>query len=213
MDNDAIRKVNTAGIITTIAGGGGPGYSGDGGPATDARLDMPGGVAVDGRGNIYIDDLRNNRIRRIDSTGKITTYAGNGISGIDGDGGPATAAKVCRPVAIGADDLGSVYILDYDTGVYTCNIRKVCAFCNRVNAPHIQKPDDMLLIYPNPFTTLLNIESTNNINSVNICNLLGQTILNHSYNSEQVHLDVSDLPVGIYLIRINGIEVRKFVKE
>ena len=97
--NNRIRKVNsTTGIITTIAGNGTGGYSGDGGIATNATLYHPFGVAVDSNGNIYIADHNNNRIRKVNSTtGIITTIAGNGTAGYSGDGGIATNAQLYYP--------------------------------------------------------------------------------------------------------------------
>ena len=89
-----VRKIDIDGIITTIAGTGTPGYSGDGGPATAAQLDVPLGVAVDHAGNVYISDFNNARIRRIDADGIITTFAGTGVHGYSGDGGPATEAEI-----------------------------------------------------------------------------------------------------------------------
>ena len=91
--NNVIRKVDTSGNITTVAGNGTAGFSGDGGPATKAELHGPFGVVPDSAGNLYIEDTLNARIRKVDTTGTITTIAGNGTFGFSGDGGPATAAR------------------------------------------------------------------------------------------------------------------------
>ncbi len=106
-----IRKVDTAGIITTFAGTTG-GYSGDGGPATAAKMDAQAQIAIDNYGNMYIADYNNNRIRKINTAGIITTIAGNGIQGYNGDGGPATAAEFYSPSGVFPDDCGNVYICD-----------------------------------------------------------------------------------------------------
>jgi hypothetical protein len=98
--NDLIRKVDTGGIITTVVGNGSQGYSGDNGPATSASLNYPMGVAVDSSGNIYIADYENNRIRKVDTGGTITTVAGTSIAGYSGDNGPATLARLNRPAAV-----------------------------------------------------------------------------------------------------------------
>jgi len=110
--DNRIRMVNTSGIITTVAGNGTPGFSGDGGPATSAELYYPSGVAVDGQGNIYIGDLYNNRIRMVNASGVITTVAGNGTAGFSGDGGPATSAELNMPAGVAVDGNGNFYIAD-----------------------------------------------------------------------------------------------------
>ena len=91
--NNRIRKVdNSTGIITTIAGNGTMGFSGDGGPATAAALDHPEGIAIDPSGNLYFCDRFNNVLREINGAGTISTICGNGTGGFSGDGGPANAA-------------------------------------------------------------------------------------------------------------------------
>ena len=108
--NNRIRKVTTSGIITTIAGDGSTGIGGDGGPATIAQLDYPTGVAVDKYGNIYVAELNDHRVRKIDTSGIISTYAGNGTGGYSGDGGMATNAQLALPIAIIVDSSGNLYI-------------------------------------------------------------------------------------------------------
>ena len=92
-----IRKVNAAGVITTVAGNGTRGYGGDGGAATAAQLNLPLGVALDGAGNLYIADAFNNRIRKVNAAGVISTVAGDGTYGHGGDGGAAVAAQLDFP--------------------------------------------------------------------------------------------------------------------
>ena len=111
--NHRIRKVDSAGVITTVAGTGwGGGFSGDGGPATAARLNYPTGVAVDGAGNLFIADPDNHRIRKVDSAGVITTVAGTGEEGFSGDGGPATSARLDSPHGVAVDGAGNLFIAD-----------------------------------------------------------------------------------------------------
>jgi RHS repeat-associated protein len=109
---NSIRKVDTNGIITTVAGTGQAGYNGDGIPATEARINGPRGTAVDGEGNLYFADLLNYRIRKIDKTGIISTIAGTGQPGFSGDGGPAIQAKLNWPTGVALDDKGNIYIVD-----------------------------------------------------------------------------------------------------
>jgi len=112
---------NNVSIINTVAGSGGQGYSGDGGPATQAKLNIPGDVTIDSAGNIYIADTRNHRIRKVDTRGVITTVAGNGLPGFSGDGGLATQAKLYYPSLATVDSVGNLFIDDYENH----RIRKV----------------------------------------------------------------------------------------
>ncbi len=108
-----IRRIDAAGIITTYAGYGSPGFSGDGGSATAARLNNPYGLAVDTLGNLYIADCSNNRIRKVNTSGIISTIAGTGTAGFSGDSGAATAARFLAPNSIALDNFGNIYISDY----------------------------------------------------------------------------------------------------
>jgi sugar lactone lactonase YvrE len=124
-NNERIRKVTPAGIITTVAGNGTPGFSGDGGLATTAQLSGPSAVAVDAAGNLYIADSSNNRIRKVTPAGVISTVAGNGssccLAPSGGLGGQATAAPIAYPVGIAVDGAGNLYI----AGVFSPRILKV----------------------------------------------------------------------------------------
>ena len=111
-DSNRVRKVDPSGIITTVAGNGVPGYAGDGGPATEAQLKSPLGIAVDTVGNLYIADLGNSRIRKVDPSGLIDTIAGGGSSGLLGDGGPAVSASLASPCNVAVDTSGNLYFTD-----------------------------------------------------------------------------------------------------
>ncbi len=110
--NHCIRRVDTAGIITTIAGNGTPGFGGDNGPATNARLYQPTGITVDKMGNLLIADCLNNRIRKVNRAGMITTICGNGTPGFNGDGYIATSTIINQPLSVLADDSSSIYFID-----------------------------------------------------------------------------------------------------
>ena len=132
--NNVIRKVTPDGIIQTVAGTGAFGFSGDGGPATDARFIYPEGLAFDSSGNLYVADYLNFRVRRIATDGTITTVAGtgrpstleNGWPFPQGDGGPATLAQLFGPETLTIDPSGSIFIGEHRNGIYTGNrIRRV----------------------------------------------------------------------------------------
>ena len=117
--NNVVREVNlTTGLISTLAGNGTSGYTGNGGPATAAELNKPRGVALDSMGNIYIADSANQVIREVSAaTGVITTVAGNGTPGYAGDGGPATSAALNDPAGLAVSTTGNILIADSGNSV------------------------------------------------------------------------------------------------
>jgi hypothetical protein len=120
--NNRIRKINfSTGIITTVFGIGTPGFSGDGGPASSAKLFSPKGLFLDKHGNFYFTDASNYRVRKINPLGIITTIAGNGILNSTGDGGPATSAAIGVGYSLCTDVLGNLFVIDQ----YANTIRKV----------------------------------------------------------------------------------------
>ena len=112
-----VRRISPDGSIVRVAGNGTRGFSGDGGSATDAQLDYALGLAVDGKGNLFIADRNNHRIRKVSPDGIITTIAGNGTWGYTGDDGPATDAAISLPVTVGVDGAGNVYFADVYSNV------------------------------------------------------------------------------------------------
>ena len=129
--NHRIRHIDAeTGIITTIAGNGEDGFSGDGGPATQAILSTPSGIFVDDSSNLYIVDTLNHRIRFVDAiTGTITTVAGSGENGFSGDGGPATQATLSSPIGVFVDKANNLYIADWGNN----RIRRVDALSKTIN--------------------------------------------------------------------------------
>ncbi len=110
---NCVFRLDGGGVITRIAGISAPGYSGDGGPALDAQLSRPGGLALDGAGNLYIADVDNHRIRKVSADGIITTVAGTGVAGFSGDGGPAIEAQMYLAAGLAVDGKGNLFILDW----------------------------------------------------------------------------------------------------
>ena len=119
--NNRVRMVTTGGVISTVAGNGTPGYSGDVGLATAAQLNGPYSVAVDTAGNLFIADFYNNRVRKVTPSGIISTVAGTGTYGFSGDGGPATSAQLYYPYSLAVDAAGNLFIADFSNS----RIRKV----------------------------------------------------------------------------------------
>ncbi|MGW2963883.1 NHL domain-containing protein [Streptomyces sp. NPDC001220] len=122
-NNHRVRKITTDGRISTVAGTGTAGFSGDGGPATAAQLNLPLGVAVDSTGVLYVAEYNNHRVRKITTDGKISTVAGTGSAGFKGDGGPAVSAQLTRPRGLAVNDAGDLYIADSGNQ----RIRKIAA--------------------------------------------------------------------------------------
>ena len=120
-ENHRIRKIDTSGNISTFAGIGEAGFSGDDGPSVKARLSLPSGVAIDKKGNLYISDRSNDRIRVVDKKGVIRTYAGSGVAGFQGDAGPALKAQLDKPFGIALDEAENLYIADRNNN----RVRKV----------------------------------------------------------------------------------------
>ena len=122
--NGRVRRIVPGGTITTVAGSGGNGIvsaTGDNGPATSAKFRGVSGVAKDAKGNLYIADFNDNRIRKVSPDGIISAFAGTGTAGYSGDGGPATAAKLFNPSDLALDVGGNLYVADYQNGV----VRKI----------------------------------------------------------------------------------------
>ncbi|MGX1887264.1 NHL domain-containing protein [Streptomyces sp. NPDC055287] len=122
-ENHRVRKITADGRISTVAGTGAKGFDGDDGSAVSAQLNYPFGVAVDSAGTLYISDHDNARVRKVTADGKISTVAGTGAAGSDGDDGPAVSAQLNKPHAVALDGAGTLYIADYGNH----RVRKVTA--------------------------------------------------------------------------------------
>ncbi len=194
--NNVVRKVDVAtGIITTVAGKGTPGYSGDGGIATNAQLNEPGGLFIDKDRNLFISDYRNGAIRKVDAATSIITTVAGGISGYGGDGGPATNAKLkCTDVWV--DDNGNIYIADYVNN----RVRKVSS---GVAVNDIDKGVEAKL-FPNPTTGVFSVQVPAGISLLAIYNIGGLAVLSQTITTGTTDVDLSDFPSGIYLVYVRS---------
>jgi len=207
--NGAVLMVNTVGMITRFAGTGAEESSGDGGPATSCGILGAYGVCTDSAGNVFISDLGGNRIRRVNTSGIITTIAGNGIPGYFGDGGPASDAELSRPLGIKMDPAGNLFVADLRNN----RIRRISNVGWRTNVPNIVSNVENVNIYPNPANTSITISSTQTIDQVSIVNIIGQCVYDRYCNGSRVVVDVADLPTGIYLVKVNNVMIEKLVKD
>lgn len=197
-DNNRIRKVTKTGIITTIAGNGIGGFSGDGGAATNAQLNFPGGVAIDAQQNVYIADASNNRIRMVDTHGIITTVAGTGIPGYSGDNELALAAELNNPTGITIDKQGNLIVGD----AFNFRVREL----TRINSRNFGPGAESLLLYPNPNYGTFNVELTNS-NIVNetldIYNLIGEKIFTTQLSGNTItKINLGRITSGLYIYRL-----------
>lgn len=199
--NHCVRKIDPSGIITTIAGNGIAGFSGDNDPATAAALNGPINTATDTLGNLYITDGNNHTIRKVDPLGVITTFAGQpSLSGFSGDGGPATAAKFNGPTGIAISNSGDMYISDYSN----FRIRLISNTVLSTSSHSLSLTD--LAIYPVPthghftihFTT-----STSVTAKVVITDLQGRVVHQQLTQSNAPTSIVTTAPTGIYFISVH----------
>ena len=217
---NVVRRINSLGIISTVAGVDGSYiYPGDGILAINAGM-CPIKIAIDPFGQLVIADNNNDRVFRINNAGVIYTVAGNGIAGFSGDNGPAIEAEFHYPAGVVFDSCGNLYITDVDAG----RVRKVsfnpACWPEKVN--NIVATNS-LTIFPNPATTSLTIQSpTQPITQITITNLFGQTVYNQptTANCKSLTVDVSGLPNGMYFVKINDSDpstslrmTYKFAKE
>lgn len=214
-DNNVIRKVAAStGIITTIAGTGAQGYSGDGGPAIAAKMNQPYGIYIDKAQNIFVAEWGNGVIRRIDgTTGIITTVAGTGTQGYSGDGGPATAAQL-KPDGVVLDRHGRMLIADIDNN----RIRMVYDSTQHyVASPQPSPKKRELSVYPNPANDELILEGVNG-SEVSIYNVVGIKVYSEKRIVNRAVINISSLIPAMYIIEVvdpsTGLRMTKrFVKE
>lgn len=193
--NHVVRKVSASGIITTVAGNGVAGYSGDGGAATDAQLNYPSGMAVDADGNLYIADRLNSRIRKVSAGGIISTFSGVGVPGYEGDGGPASAAKLNEPMGLAFDGAGNLYVADRKNFV----VRKISGVVQVNNVADEQG----VSLYPNPSHGVLFLDGPAGVNySVSVSNATGQIVFQQNILTQSQFTLPASLPGGGYVVSV-----------
>jgi sugar lactone lactonase YvrE len=195
-NNQRIRRIDHSGIINTIAGTGVAGYGGDGGPALLAELYNPTGIKEDASGNLYISDANNNRIRKIDPLGTITTIVGTGTGGFAGDGGPAINAELWYPYDVAFDKQGNLIIADNANN----RIRKVTNVANVVAEDHA----NYFSTEPNPASESIKVVSPLSFSQIAIRNFLGNEVIvqNLDANKGSRTINISTLPNGIYFVSV-----------
>ncbi|MCF8450644.1 MAG: T9SS type A sorting domain-containing protein [Taibaiella sp.] len=209
--NNRIRKINTSGIITTVAGNGTAGYSGDGGSALLAELKSPYGITFDTSGNMYLADYGNHCIRKVSKTGIISTVAGNATQGYSGDGGAAVLAQLNNPTDVAIDGNGDLFIADFGNH----RIRKVSLSSAVINNfPYIANVG----IKPNPATQEITISADFEIEELTIVDIMGKAtkllpIIFSNSNRKESLFNVADLSPGIYFLTINDEYAGRFMKK
>jgi hypothetical protein len=206
-----VRKVDlNTGIITTFAGNGTMGNSGDGGLATDAELTSPSTVSLDLLGNLIICDAGADVIRLVDTFGKITTIAGTGEKGYSPDRTIATLAKLDVPVCSIIDSWGNIYFSD----MMNFSIRRINYNTTSVKEQpitHIKAS-----IFPNPAHEYVTVKTEGiAINELQLLDVTGCVVHSSAYKAHkgEIKLVIAHLPTGIYLLKVNGQCAGKVVKE
>jgi len=206
--NNCIRKVTPIGVISTIAGNGVPGYSGDNNLATASQLYWPEQLSLDSQNNIYISDNFNHRIRKIEySTSLITTVVGIGNAAYSGDNGLALSCEINSPSGITMDTDGNLYIADYGNQ----RIRKVTNV-GVMSKNEIKKNLSSLKVFPNPANNLITLNPSVELNQITIYNLVGEIVLQTKSKNKQEQIDISKLSSGVYILQAQGQRV-KLIKE
>ncbi len=251
--NHVIRKINLeTGIITTIAGTGAAGYTGDGGSARSAKLYNPGNLFIDGSHNLFICDRSNNVIRKVElQTGLITTVAGNGTMGFSGDGGYSTMAQLNDPEGVWVDNAGNMYIADMGnqrirkidapvptptpfyggtgfvvpTGGGTPGITPGSIYSGGTTLPHsghsspkvspsANTAGSDVKVFPNPSTGLFNVQTGADYENavIEVFNVLGEKVFTGIADGQNGNFNLAGQPSGIYTLTLNS-GAGKFIQK
>ena len=206
-----VRKIDSFGVITTIAGNGAMGTAGDGAPATAANIASPFAVFFSYKNDIYISDRYEDVIRKIDAaTGMISTFCGTGVAGFDGDGDIPTSTQFNTDLHLSdSDAAGNYYIADPMNN----RVRKIGYHTTGVK--QVSNDEPIVTVFPNPAHTLLNISSAGNkIRRVRVVDITGHAVLDRSCNNAgKTELNISGLANGSYFVKVNDLYAGSFVKD
>lgn len=196
--NNVIRKVNPSGVISTYAGIASTfGHTGDGGPANAALLNRPAGIAVDTLGNLFIADADNDVIRKVDTSGIITTVVGNGTPGFGGDMGAVNGCNLHTPFGVAVAANGDLYIAD-------ANNQRIRKTYTPVSVNDVVR--DVVSVYPNPTNDNLSVTGLALDDNITITDITGRVVnaMVTVVNSTTVTLSLSDLCTGLYILKVTG---------
>lgn len=196
--NHTVRKVNTSGIISSFAGTGAAGSTGDGGAATAAALSYPSGLSIDIYGNVFIADQGNNNIRVVNTAGKIDRVAGTTVGGFDGDGGMATNARLGAPKGVTVDGWGRIYIADHNNHVVRI-ITNTAAATNVGGAVELK-------LYPNPASGSFrfNLPTLKETATLYVTDVTGRVVMTQVLNATNQNnaMPCSELAAGTYMVSV-----------
>lgn len=200
-NNKVIRKINSLGIINTVVGTGTPGYSGDGGLATNAQIGGTNDVVFDSQGNILFCDQWNHRIRKVNSAGIITTIAGTGVALSSGNGGPAISAEIYQPRHLEIDPNGNIYLIDNGSN----SVRVICTTNCLAGIDKLAEGNkNQISIYPNPNSGSFNIEVEGESAKLNLINTLGQIVHSQILMNGKNEIKANELNKGFYGCQITS---------
>ncbi len=205
-----VRRIDSFGVITTVAGNGAMGTAGDGGPATAANIGSPYSIFFDYKNDMYVSDRFEYLIRKVDGAGVISTICGTGVAGFDGDGDIPIATQFNADLNLSdSDKAGNYYIADPMNN----RVRKIGRYTTGLK--QVSNVQPVISVYPNPAHTVLNISSAgNSLIRVLVVDITGHTVIDHAFaNTNKTEIDISSLSNGTYFLKVNERYAGSFVKD
>jgi hypothetical protein len=212
LGNYWVRKIDTFGIINVIAGNGTNGNIGDSGSALSAEIGGVEGIAVDCDENVYIADEEWYTIRKIDTSGIITTVVGNGVDSCGGDGGPPLSASLASPTGITFGPDGTLYICDWRNNKIrmVTNATNICPLLSSVNS--VQAKENNVLIYPNPVQNDLTIQNAEN-STIRIFDVVEREVYSGVIIQNKEVVNTNIFSSGTYIVEITGSSGERLIKK